>query len=64
MKPFIKNVIERECIRASVDQTIAEVANVLARNSIGALPVLDEKGDICGIVSEKRYRQKFRQCRC
>ena len=37
MKPFIKNVIERECIKASVDQTIAEVANVLARNSIGAI---------------------------
>ena len=53
MKQFIKNIIERECIKATVDKTIAEVANILAKNSIGALPVLNEKGDICGIVSER-----------
>jgi len=53
MKHFIKNIIERECIKASVDQTIAEVANILAKNSIGALPILDKNGDICGIVSER-----------
>ena len=53
MKPFIKNIIQRECIKASVDQTIAEVANILAKNAIGALPIVDEKGDICGIVSER-----------
>ena len=53
MKPFVRNIIERDCIKASVDQTIAEVANILAKNKIGALPILDEKGDICGIVSER-----------
>ena len=53
MKHFIKNIIERECIKASVDQTIAEVANILAKNSIGALPILDKNGDIGGIVSER-----------
>ena len=39
--------------QASVDQTISEVANILAKNSIGAMPILDEKGYICGIVSER-----------
>lgn len=53
MKPFVRNIIERDCIKASVDQTIAEVANILAKNKIGALPILDEKGDILGIVSER-----------
>ena len=53
MKPFIRNIIQRECIKASVDQTIAEVANILAKNAIGALSIVDEKGDICGIVSER-----------
>lgn len=53
MKPFIRSIIQRECIKASVDQTIAEVANILGKNSIGALPIIDEKGDICGIVSER-----------
>ena len=53
MKHFIKNIIERECIKASVAQTIAEVANILAKNSIGALPILDKNGDICGIISER-----------
>lgn len=53
MKPFIRNIIQRECIKASVDQTIAEVANILAKNAIGALPIVDDKGDIYGIVSER-----------
>ena len=53
MKPFIKNLLKRECITASCEETIKEVAGLLAKNSIGAVPVINENGEVIGIVSER-----------
>ena len=53
LKPFIKNLLKRECITASCEETIKEVAGLLAKNSIGAVPVTNENGEVIGIVSER-----------
>ena len=53
MKPFIKNLLKRGCITASFEETIKEVAGLLAKNSIGAVPVTNENGEVIGIVSER-----------
>ena len=52
LKPFIKNLLKRGCITASFEETIKEVAGLLAKNSIGAVPVTNENGEVIGIVSE------------
>ena len=39
LKPFIKKLLKRECITISSEQTIKDVAALLARKSIGAVPV-------------------------
>ena len=43
----------RECATISQDQPVKEAVRLLAVRKIGALVVLDEKGDIAGIVSER-----------
>ncbi len=35
------------------DETVAEVVAMLTRNRIGAAPVLDERGRLAGIISER-----------
>ncbi len=53
MKPFIKKLLKRECITISSEETIKEVAALLAKNSIGAVPVTNESEEVIGIVSER-----------
>ena len=43
----------RECATIAQDQPVEEAVRLLAVRKIGALVVLDEKGDIAGIVSER-----------
>ena len=53
MKPFIKKLLKRECITVSSEETIKEVAALLAKNSIGAVPVINVNEEVIGIVSER-----------
>ena len=53
MKPFIKKLLKRECITVSSEETIQEVAALLAKNSIGAVPVKNKNEEVIGIVSER-----------
>ena len=40
-------------VTTSQDQTLMEVANILADKKIGATIVVDSKNDVCGIASER-----------
>ena len=53
LKPFIKKLLKRECITISCEETIKEVAALLAKKSIGAVPVTNENEEVIGIVSER-----------
>ena len=53
LKPFIKKLLKRECITISREETIKEVAALLAKKSIGAVPVTNENEEVIGIVSER-----------
>ena len=53
MKPFIKKLLKRECITISSEETIKEVAALLAKKSIGAVPVTNKNEEVIGIVSER-----------
>ena len=53
LKPFIKKLLKRECITVSSEETIQEVAALLTKNSIGAVPVKNKNEEVIGIVSER-----------
>ena len=53
MRHFIKHLIERGCITVSFDKKIIHLADVLTKNSIGAVPIVDKKKELVGIVSER-----------
>ena len=42
-----------ETISTTPDSTIREVVDTLAKRRIGAIVVIDAKGDLCGIISER-----------
>jgi CBS domain-containing protein len=42
-----------EIITIGPEQTLLEVVQLLVRHNIGALPVLDERGKLIGIISER-----------
>ena len=53
LKPFIKKLLKRDCITAPYEATIKEVAALLAKKSIGAVPVTNKNEEVIGIVSER-----------
>ena len=53
MKPFIKKLLKRGCITVSSEEKIKEVAALLAKNLIGAVPVTNKNEEVIGIVSER-----------
>ena len=53
LKSFIKKLLKRGCITIFSEETIKEVAAILAKKSIGAVPVTNESEEVIGIVSER-----------
>jgi CBS domain-containing protein len=52
----VRNILaskSREVITARPEQRVREVVALLARHNIGVLVVVDDRGDISGIVSER-----------
>jgi CBS domain-containing protein len=46
------DIMVSNVITVNMDATIQEVAGILARNRISAVPVVDHQGKVVGIVSE------------
>ena len=59
LKPFIKKLLKRGCITVSSEETIKQVAALLAKNSIGAVPVTNKNEEVIGIVSERDIVRNF-----
>jgi CBS domain-containing protein len=47
-----KDVMTREVCTVKPDTSVGEIARMLVKRRISAVPVLDDKGKLCGIVSE------------
>ena len=50
---LISQILTRDVISVSEDKTIYNAIKLLAENNIGALPVLNNKMELCGIISER-----------
>ena len=56
---LVKKLSSRECFTVKEDDNVASVINILTRNNIGALPVLNSNKNLVGIVSERDIIQKI-----
>ena len=50
---LISKLLGREVIYLNEDNTIYDAINLLAKNKIGALPVVKNQKILCGIISER-----------
>ncbi len=49
---LIKDIMTREVITVSVEDTVETCANLLLKHNLSGLPVLDKEGKLVGIVTE------------
>ena len=69
---LISKLLGRDVISLNVDNTIYDAINLLAKNNIGALPVIKNQKTLCGIVSERDIirelandiKKKFKKISC
>jgi CBS domain-containing protein len=47
-----KDVMTTEVVTASPDTSVSEIAQLLLKHCISAVPIIDEKNGVVGIVSE------------
>ncbi len=50
---LVEKLSLRKCITVNEDENLKSVINILAKNKIGALPVINLKKRIIGIISER-----------
>ena len=50
---LISKLLERDVISINENKTVYNAIKILAENNIGALPVLNNNAELCGIVSER-----------
>ncbi len=49
----VRDVMTSPAIQIHPDETVEVAARTLARNNIGALPVCDSSGKVCGVVTDR-----------
>lgn len=55
---LIKHIMDHSVIRINCDQTLLEALEVLEKNRLLALPVVDEKGKLLGLIDIQSYMQE------
>jgi len=54
----VKDIMNKDVISVSVDNSVAEVAKILVENKIHGVPVVDENNKITGIITETNFFAK------
>ncbi len=52
---LISTLLGRDVISLNADNTIYDAIYLLAKNKIGALPIVKNQKKLCGIISERYY---------
>ena len=50
---LISQLLKRKIVSINENKPISKAINILAKHNIGALPVLNSKRELCGIISER-----------
>jgi CBS domain-containing protein len=51
--PTVGDVMRRPSRTFALDQSMPEAAGIIARSPVAAVPVIDESGDVVGLLTEK-----------
>ncbi len=57
----VRDVMTRGVISVRLDDSVAEISKILTGNSIHAVAVLDQRGDVTGVISEMDLLEVFGQ---
>jgi len=60
--PLVADFCETDVITVCPDDDIVEAVDLLLRHNIGALPVVDKRNRILGILSYTDVLREFRDC--
>ena len=56
---LVKKLLTRKCYTINESDSVTDIINILTDHNIGALPVLNSKKNLSGIVSERDIIQKI-----
>ncbi|MDI6853730.1 MAG: CBS domain-containing protein [Deltaproteobacteria bacterium] len=51
----VRDIMARQVVSVSADAPLAEVAEVMGRNGVSGVPVVDAGGKVVGVISEKDF---------
>jgi CBS domain-containing protein len=52
---FVRQIMLAPVITVDEDCSLEEAAKIMLEHNIGGLPVVDDRGDLCGIVTESDF---------
>ena len=58
---LVRKLAERDCYSLGENDTLKTASETLAKNNLGAMPVLDSSGKVIGIISERDIARKIYQ---
>ena len=58
---LVRKLAERDCYSLGENDTLKTTSEALAKNNLGAMPILDSNGKVIGIISERDIARKIHQ---
>ena len=58
---MVRKLAERDCYSLGENDTLKTTSEALAKNNLGAMPIIDSSGKVIGIISERDIARKIHQ---
>tara|TARA_B100000900_G_scaffold142923_1_gene121209 strand:+ start:310 stop:738 length:429 start_codon:yes stop_codon:yes gene_type:complete len=58
---LVRKLAERDCYSLGENDTLKTTSEALAKNNLGAMPIMDSSGKVIGIISERDIARKIHQ---
>ena len=58
---LVRKLAERDCYSLGENDTLKSTSEALAKNNLGAMPIIDSSGKVIGIISERDIARKIHQ---
>ena len=58
---LVRKLAERDCYSLGENDTLKTTSEALAKNNLGAMPIIDSGGKVIGIISERDIARKIHQ---
>ena len=58
---LVRKLAERDCYSLGENDTLKTTSEALAKNNLGAMPIINSSGKVIGIISERDIARKIHQ---